>query len=81
MYGCEPELAIAFTETFDLLRTLLQFPGLPNDALIAAVLRNIYQTRGGDRRWLIQAGRQLSILLKDDYDRLRAIMGQINLSA
>ena len=80
VYGCEPELAIAFTEKFDFLRTLLQLPGLPNDALIGAVLRNVYQLRGGDRPWLVQAGRHLSVLLKDDYDRLRAIMGQVSLT-
>ena len=79
VYGCEPELVIAFTEKFDFLRTLLQFPGLPNDALLGAVLRNSYQLRGGDRSWLVQAGRHLSVLLKDDYDRLRAIMGQVSL--
>jgi hypothetical protein len=31
-----------------------------------------------DRDWLVQAGRALSILLKDDYDRLRMILSQIH---
>jgi hypothetical protein len=31
-----------------------------------------------DRAWLVQAGRTLSTLLKDDYDRLRLILGHID---
>lgn len=49
------------------------------DAVIAASLRHSYQCLGRDRAWLIQAGRQLNIWLRDDYDRLRRILGQLNL--
>jgi len=31
-----------------------------------------------DRSWLVEAGRSLSVLLKDDYDRLRLILSQIH---
>jgi hypothetical protein len=50
----------------------------PVDELIAAVLRNVYQVRKCDRNWLVQAGRKLSLLLKDDYDRLGAILQQVH---
>ncbi len=30
------------------------------------------------QRVLVQSGRKLSILLKDDYDRLSAILGQVH---
>jgi len=33
-----------------------------------------------DRQWLVNVGRQLSVLLKDDYDRLRYILSQIHIS-
>ena len=38
----------------------------------------IYQLRMRDRTWLVEAGRSLSVLLKDDYDRLRVILSQIH---
>lgn len=78
VYACE-ELEIEnFTEELNFLRTLVQMTNAPVDELIAAVLRNVYQVRNCDRNWLVQAGRKLSILLKDDYDRLGAILGQVH---
>ncbi|MEN9207216.1 MAG: HAS-barrel domain-containing protein [Gloeomargarita sp. GMQP_bins_120] len=76
VYQCTPEEVIAFSEQLDFLRTLLQLSGAPVDNLVGAVLRYIYQIRGADTQWLVQAGRKLSLLLKDDYDRLRAILDQ-----
>ncbi|MDX2232500.1 MAG: hypothetical protein NW220_22910 [Leptolyngbyaceae cyanobacterium bins.349] len=78
VYSCSSAEVIQFTEKLDFLRSLLQMPGVPVDALIAATLREVYQLRKGDRDWLVQAGRTLGILLKDDYDRLRAILNQIH---
>ncbi|MBD1832375.1 hypothetical protein H6F61_06630 [Cyanobacteria bacterium FACHB-472] len=79
VYRCEPEEIIHFSEQLDFLRTLLQVNGAPVEALAGAAIREIYQLRKGDRDWLIKAGRTLSLLLKDDYDRLRYILSQINL--
>ncbi|MGB3615507.1 MAG: HAS-barrel domain-containing protein [Elainellaceae cyanobacterium] len=79
VYQCSTDEVIAFTETLDFLRTLLQVTGAPVDSLVAATIREVYQLRKGDRPWLVQAGRTLSLLLKDDYDRLRIILGQIHL--
>jgi len=78
VYACEPEEVVQFTEKLDFLRSLLQMSAVPVDALIAATLREIYQLRKADREWLVQAGRTLGVLLKDDYDRLRAILNQIH---
>lgn len=75
---CTSEEVIQFTEQLDFLRSLLQMNAVPVDALIAATLREIYQVRQADRDWLVQAGRTLAVLLKDDYDRLRAILNQIH---
>jgi hypothetical protein len=79
VYGCDRQEVVEFTAKMDFLRTLLQMTGIPTDALIAATLREVYQLRQGDRAWLVQAGRTLSVLLKDDYDRLRAILSQVHL--
>jgi len=78
VYRCSRAEILAFTEKLDFLRTLLQIPGTPVDALLAATLREIYQLRQLDRHWLVQAGRTLSLLLKEDYDRLQAILSQIH---
>ncbi|WP_414541780.1 HAS-barrel domain-containing protein [Nostoc sp. CCY0012] len=78
VYRCEPEAIIKFTEGLDFLRTLLSVNGAPVESLAAAAIRNVYQLRKTDRQWLIQAGRTLSLLLKDDYDRLRFILSQIH---
>lgn len=78
VYRCEPEAIINFSEQLDFLRTLLQVNGAPVEALTAAAIREVYQLRKADRDWLIRAGRALSVLLKDDYDRLRLILSQIH---
>jgi hypothetical protein len=78
VYRCEATAVVEFTEQLDFLRTLLTLGNAPVDSLVAAVIRQCYQMRQLDRSWLVQAGRTLSILLKDDYDRLRLILGQIH---
>jgi hypothetical protein len=79
VYYCEPEEIIQFSEQLDFFRTLLQINGAPVDSLAAAALREIYRLRQADRDWLVQAGRNLSLLLKDDYDRLRVILSQVHI--
>lgn len=79
VYGCATPEVMEFTDRLDFLRTLLQLSGTPTDSLLSATIREIYRLRGGDREWLVRAGRSLSVLLKDDYDRLRAILGQVSL--
>ena len=78
VYRCEPEVIIHFSEQLDFLRTLLQVNGAPVEALAAAAIREVYQLRKAEREWLVRAGRTLSVLLKDDYDRLRFILSQIH---
>jgi hypothetical protein len=78
VYTCDPAIVMAFTKQLDFLRTLMDVRSAPVDALLAAVIRTIYQMRQLDRDWLVQAGRTLNVLLKDDYDRLRVILSQIH---
>ncbi|MEO1400100.1 MAG: HAS-barrel domain-containing protein [Cyanobacteria bacterium J06635_1] len=78
VYRCESGEVIAFTGQLDFLRILLQVNGVPSDSLTAAAIREVYHLRGLDRDWLVQAGRSVSVLLKDDYDRLRLILSQIH---
>ena len=78
VYRCEDREIIHFTEELDFLRTLLQVRDIPVESLIAAAIREVYQARQANRTWLVQVGRTLSTLLKDDYDRLRYILSQIS---
>jgi hypothetical protein len=79
VYRCEPAEVVEFTTQLDFLRSLLQMNGVPVDALVGATIREIYQLRNADREWLVNAGRTLSMHLKDDYDRLRTILSQIHI--
>jgi hypothetical protein len=78
VYRCEPGEVIHFSEQLEFLRTLLQVKDIPVESLVAAAIREIYRLRQANRDWLVQVGRNLSILLKDDYDRLRYILSQIH---
>lgn len=78
VFQCDRQEVMEFTNSPDFLRILLQIADAPVDALIAAALREIYLLRQGDRAWLVTVGRHLSLLLKDDYDRLRHILGQVH---
>ncbi|MEM8505820.1 MAG: HAS-barrel domain-containing protein [Cyanobacteria bacterium P01_D01_bin.1] len=78
VHQCEPAEIVRFTEELDWLRTLLQVSGVPTESLVAAAIREVYNLRELDRDWLVKAGRMVSVLLKDDYDRLRMILSQIH---
>ena len=77
VYQCSSEEIIRFSEQLEFLRTLLQVQGAPVEALTAATIREIHQLRARDRSWLVTAGRTVSLILKDDYDRLRYVLSQI----
>ncbi len=79
VYRCDSNAIVRFSESLDFLRTLLTISGAPIDSLTAAAIREVFQLRKADREWLIKAGRTLSILLKDDYDRLKYILSQIHI--
>ena len=78
VYHCDPEEVVRFTENLDFLRTLLQASDIPVESLVAASVREVYRQRQANRDWLVNVGRTLSTLLKDDYDRLRYILSQIH---
>ncbi len=79
VYLASPAEICHFSTELDFLRLLLDARcEAPADSLVAAVLRGIFRLRQADRAWLVAAGRKLSTLLKDDYDRLRYVLGQIH---
>jgi len=78
VFRCVPDEVIKFTANPDFLRVLLQVQNTPVESLIAATLRESYRLRNGDRTWLVNAGRTLSVLLKNDYDCLKYILSQVH---
>ncbi|MGQ9865839.1 MAG: hypothetical protein ACUVSQ_06085 [Pseudanabaenaceae cyanobacterium] len=76
---CPPPEVNAFTAVPSFVRALLRPTHVPTEELVAAVLRQAYRHRQGDRPWLVQTGRQLALLLGEDYDRLTAILERIYL--
>lgn len=79
VYRCQASEIVRFSEQLDFLRILLQVKDSPVEALVAAAIREIYGLRNAQRDWLVRVGRNLSIWLKDDYDRLQYILGQVHL--
>lgn len=74
VYRCtQPETAL-FSTHLDFLRTLLQVSGAPADELLAATVRHCHHAHNYARPWLVEVGREISQLLKDDYDRLSAVL-------
>ncbi len=72
---CSPQALIEFTNEPRYLRTLLEARDAPTEELTAAVLRRGAEARGMQGRdWLVESGRYLARLLKEDYDRLRLIL-------
>jgi hypothetical protein len=52
-------------------------PQIPGDELLAAAIRAAASIRSDGQTYLVQSGRELASLLKDDYDRLNALIRRI----
>lgn len=78
VYECTGEELVQFSEMTDFYRTLLFANHVPSDELLSATIRAAARVRAGaEREYLVRAGREVASLLKDDYDRLSAILRRI----
>ena len=77
VYVCDDEEVRAFTEQLGYLRTILTNMEIPADELAAATIRQARLSRPTDPTYALRAGRQLALYLKEEYDRLRAILARI----
>lgn len=78
VYACTETELRGFTESHDFFRTVLFATQIPNDELLAALIRQAALARGPQQReYLVRAGREVASLLKDDYDRLTALLRRI----
>lgn len=78
---CPPNIVQRLGRPYDFLRTLTQNPDpeVPVDDLLVAVLRQIHSGHDGPERAqaIIEAGRVLSRLLRNDHERLQAILRRV----
>lgn len=77
VYECDAEELLHFSSSSDYFRGVLFASHIPSDELLAATIRNAARARPDARAYLVQAGRELASLLKDDYDRLSALLRRI----
>jgi hypothetical protein len=79
VHVCSSEQTRAVTASEQLLRSLLEAPGLPTDELLLATLSHALDAREPALRqaYVLRTGKELSRLLRDDYDRLSALVGRL----
>jgi hypothetical protein len=78
VYECTLEELALFSAVTDYFRTPLFASHVPSDELLSAAIRTAARAhRDGERDYLVRAGREVASLLKDDYDRLTAILRRI----
>ena len=78
VFECSDQEICAATENGELLRTLVNASReVPADELIVACMRTAYRCRGEDYAYLVRAGKQLASLLRDNPDRLNALLGRL----
>jgi hypothetical protein len=64
-----------FSERLIYFRLLLSTRGeVPAEQLLAAHIRQVYRARGSDPAWLERAAREVTSLLRDDYDRMMMVL-------
>ena len=75
---CSDEEICALTESPDFLRLLLAAPAeSAPDELVAVCLRRACECRRNDFEYLVRAGKHLAALLRDNPDRLTALLNKL----
>jgi hypothetical protein len=77
VYECDSAELLRFCESSDFFRAVLFAANVPGDELLAATIRAAAQAGGDGRGYLVKTGRELANLLKDDYDRLSALLRRL----
>ncbi|MDH7481718.1 MAG: hypothetical protein QHH26_07070 [Armatimonadota bacterium] len=78
VYPCTTDEIRAITQSMDFLRTLSSFRNAPSDEVIAACIREAARAhQPNDFEFKVAAGKKLANLLKDDYERLEAIIRRV----
>jgi len=82
VYLCSPDEVREFSQSLDFLNILINthLP-VPVEELVAASLRQMSQVYEDPHTFLVVAGKELAILLGGEFNRLKAILGRINIKA
>ena len=76
-YVCDDAEVRACTQSDEFMRAILNSAGTAADDLLIAAMRHAVAARQGDREYLVSRGKDLSRLLRDDYDRLSSVVRRI----
>jgi hypothetical protein len=78
VYRCPDAEVAEFGQSFDFLSILLnaRLP-VPAEELVGAALRRMSRAHPDPRAFLVAAGKELAVLLSDDYARLKNILGRL----
>ena len=74
---CSTEETKQFTDHWDFLRSILSASKAPTDELIIAAMRKAFEAHNRDMAYLVKTGKELSRLVRDDYDRLHSIIRRV----
>ncbi len=74
---CDQDEIMRFTRRLDFVRTVLQSSDVPADELIGAFLRQAAAAQPEAFSFLVGAARQLASLLRDDHQRVVALVEQL----
>jgi hypothetical protein len=78
VYRCPDQEVAEFGQSFDFLSILLNARlTVPAEELVGAALRRMSRAHKDPRAFLVAAGKELAVLLSDDYARLKNILGRL----
>jgi hypothetical protein len=82
VYLCSPDEVREFSQSFDFLNILIN-AHLPvsMEELIAASLRQMSQVYEDRQKFLVAVGKELAVLLGGEFNRLKAILGRLDVPA
>lgn len=78
VYPCDPGQVLEFTGSLDFLPTLLASPIGSSDDVIAAFLRQAGRSHPEPEGFLVDAGRQIAVLLAGQLQRLNGILRRLS---
>ena len=81
VYLCSPDEVREFSQSFDFLNILIN-AHLPVsvEELVAASLRQMSQVYEDRQKFLVAVGKELAVLLGGEFNRLKAILGRLDVS-
>ncbi len=75
---CAPEEVREFSQSLDFLGVLLNVRlSVPAEEVVGAALRQMSLAQEDPRRFLVAAGKELAVMLGDDFGRLRTILARL----